>query len=275
MKQVLYYHIYMTDDIGVWSSMVTNTFIKMENNDLIEKFDQINLTVIAKNVSDINLFESFISPWVKSYPKVYFHIDYKQNKYFNDVSMLQQINSENTITENVTMQKIWNDANQYEDFKFLYIHTKGITATLNQLARGNPNRFLNYQYWREYLEWGVIENHQACIDGLTYADVAGVNYYSTPEPHFSGSFFWANSSYVKTLPDPATKDWWIELQLTTKSQWLKTAEDRFRDEMWICSKLPSNRRAVIHTLPNETNLGAITLKRKDYENKQFLSWHPV
>jgi hypothetical protein len=134
---------------------------------------------------------------------------------------------------------------------------------------------LNYQYWREYLEWGVIENYKNCLDSLEYSDLAGVNFYNTPSPHFSGSFFWATSKYIKTLPDPSTKEWWYNLQKYTKSDWLRTADDRFRDEMWVCCNEKYPLVYVLHTLPTETNLAAVTLKRQDYVGKQSLFYHPV
>ena len=87
------------------------------------------------------------------------------------------------------------------------------------------------------MSWGVIKNWRKCIDALNVGyDVAGVNYFTKPAKHFSGNFWWANSEYIKTLPDPSTKEWWEELRRKTNDAWMKTCSDRFRDEQWLCSK---------------------------------------
>ena len=96
-----------------------------------------------------------------------------------------------------------------------------------------------------------------------------MNYQETPAAHFSGAFWWAKSSYIKTLPNPWENDWWFNIQKNTQDQWLKTAPIRFKDEMWICS----NRQAKIHSIKNiiglvsNNNLSMVTLPRKLYSGE--------
>ena len=62
--------------------------------------------------------------------------------------------------------------------------------------------------------------------------MAGVNYREDPIPHYSGSFWWANSSHIRRLPDPETLDWWKDIQANATDPWLKTCPIRYKDEHW-------------------------------------------
>lgn len=75
----------------------------------------------------------------------------------------------------------------------LYFHMKGITK---QNAATED--------WRKYMEYFVIERWKDCIAKLDEGyDCCGVMWNShTPIgewPHFSGNFWWANTSYINTL----------------------------------------------------------------------------
>lgn len=156
----------------------------------------------------------------------------------NDIAMMENLESPHTITENYTFRRIYEDCqNAEEEFYVMYIHTKGITSCMRLMSKNCilAQSFKNYYYWRQFLNWGVIKRWRSCVDALDDNDVAGVNFFSSPSPHFSGNFWWAKSSYIKTLPNPATKDWWYALKEKTSNIWLKGASDRFRDEQWVCS----------------------------------------
>jgi hypothetical protein len=75
----------------------------------------------------------------------------------------------------------------------LYFHTKGIS----RYSAGTES-------WRRYMEYFVLENWKACVAKLKEGyDCCGVMWNSdTPlgfHPHFSGTFWWANTSYINTL----------------------------------------------------------------------------
>jgi hypothetical protein len=70
-------------------------------------------------------------------------------------------------------------------------HTKG----LSQLHSHNRNKSLQ---WNSYLDYYNIVNWKESIKHLETNDAVGVNVH---EPtHFSGNIYWANSNYIKTLP---------------------------------------------------------------------------
>lgn len=87
-----------------------------------------------------------------------------------------------------------------ENHKVFYVHTKGVTRPY----------WDHYTDWRDFMEYFVIEQYKLCIDALEYADVAGVNWHygagwrgaaPVAQPHFNGNFWWANSTYLKKLPE--------------------------------------------------------------------------
>jgi hypothetical protein len=164
------------------------------------------------------------------------------------------------------MQKIWNDS-QNEDMKILYLHSKGATSTLRHLQLSvEANTFKTYYYWRQFLNWGVIENWRKCYEALRLNDIAGVNFYDFPSKHFSGNYWWANSRYIKRLPDPSTKDWWINMKNKSSDSWLRSAGDRFRDEQWSCS-LDDARIYNVYSPNQENNPAGKFFPRILYEDK--------
>ena len=259
MKKKLYYHVYLTDDYGSWVYPFMEQYKLMEDKGLLKEFssDDVKISCISQNDERTHVFLKLVeSLGLKSTIHLY------ANTHENDTNMLSGINSNTTITENVTMRDIYNDSLN-EDFQILYIHTKGITSVDNHLKRGNVDVFRNYYYWRQFLNWGVIERWPEACRLLERYDIVGVNYFNQPASHFSGNFWWANSSYIRTLPDPSTIEWWNELQSRTLDSWLKTAPARFRDEMWPCSNAGA-KIASFKNLDNVTNLSAELIPRKHY-----------
>jgi len=222
-------------------------FKLMEDIGLLGEFEYTTVTVLAKEQEHLNNFISLISTFRLKNLKLCCFINERE-------------------AENVMMQEIWKKANgEQEPFQFLYVHSKGITSVQNHLMVGDAQKFKNYYYWRQFLNWGVIENWQRCVAALNSGayDLAGVNYFDSPAPHYSGAFYWGKSDYVRKLPDPSTKEWWRTLQRETQDSWLKTAEDRFRDEMWICSE-KSCRTFSVKNLDKVTNLSAEFLPSAAY-----------
>lgn len=216
-------------------------FKLLEDVGLLHDFDDVKVTAIANDKKHIENFISVLST-------------------FRNIELSVYMNEPEA--ENVMMRKMWKDS-QTDNFEMLYLHSKGITSVENHLQTGNGHTFKNYYYWRHFLNWGVIEKWKECVESLDTYDVAGVNYFDEPAPHFSGNFWWANSSYIKTLPDPSTKDWWYQLKAETKDNWLKTAPDRFRDEMWTCSNKDCKVFSV-KNLDRVTNLSAQLIRRNEY-----------
>lgn len=252
----LYYHVYLTDNPSIWSGIVIEQLRCMDESTLLKSLDNIEFVVITQNDGRVSAFKKLCETFETSAKINYTFI---QNPYKSDIEMLTNIESDATITENVTMQKIYNDA-QNEDTNLLYVHTKGITSLIKHFNRGNVHDYMKYYYWRQYLNWGVLTKWIRCYNQTLYLnDVAGINYRDNPSPHFSGNFWWSKSSYIKTLPDPSTLDWWNKLQRNTTDSWLKVASHRFRDEMWVCSN--TKKIYNIHSMEENPASELITTRR--------------
>lgn len=85
-----------------------------------------------------------------------------------------------------------------ENFNVLYMHTKGVAY----LEKGNTKEIVTF--WRKYMEYFCIGKWQECLESLREFDAAGCEFYGPKQhfsnPHFSGNFWWATSSYLRTLP---------------------------------------------------------------------------
>lgn len=115
-----------------------------------------------------------------------------------------------------------------DQFAGFYIHTKGVTKI-----------GLHSDHWREWLNEGTLvrwrENYEKICGGY---DLSGPNYLPDYQngaaPHFSGNFFWFNSSYFKDIDfiniDRSNR-YWAEFAICNKQQrghsvgWCPTGEE--------------------------------------------------
>lgn len=263
-KMIGYYHVYLTENSAIWASIVCEQLDVMLNSGLLEDINRIKIICISRNNRERETFYNLCLTYTN---KLEFY--FVDNPYSTDREMIQNLESSRTITENITMREIWKDS-QTDDFKILYLHTKGVTS-IDKHLNTNVDLYMRYVCWRQFLNWGVLDNWKTCTFELQYHDIAGVNYQKEPSAHFSGNFWWANSSYIRKLPDPATLDWWYKIKSNTTNDWLKSASDRFRDEQWPCSI----EHKVFDVYTPEINPVSKLTRRNEYIEKKNLFWHPV
>lgn len=72
--------------------------------------------------------------------------------------------------------------------KILYCHTKGAA-----------NHRHDQDNWRKEMTQGVVHHWQECVDLLNQYDAVGCRWRRSPWRHYSGTFWWATSSYLSTL----------------------------------------------------------------------------
>lgn len=72
--------------------------------------------------------------------------------------------------------------------KILYAHTKGAAN-----SRHDQNN------WRKEMTDGVVYHWRECVDLLNQYDAVGCRWRRNPWRHYSGTFWWATSSYLSTL----------------------------------------------------------------------------
>lgn len=84
----------------------------------------------------------------------------------------------------------------HDDDNVLYIHLKGCSRSNGEVEKKKMDS------WRDLLCYFTIDHHRRCLLELSSgSDACSVNYRSTPSPHFSGNFWWAKASLIKTLPN--------------------------------------------------------------------------
>jgi hypothetical protein len=231
MKIRIYYHVYLPEN-GTWPFIVIDQLKVLEESKLIFSCEKFHIRV-GGSESQFKLFKDLI----KNYPKA--TVEYVIGGF----------------AEKETVRQIWLDS-QDNDFKLLYLHTKGVTAFDKFFTKGDIKTFRNHIYWRKFLEWAVIEKWIECYDSLETHDMAGCNLVNEPLKHYAGNFWWSKSSYIKTLPDIESSEWWEN----NKNHMV----DRLIAEMWPCHKAKSMYN--MKSPKPGTWLYNYTMKREEYEN---------
>lgn len=224
-----FYHTYLTDNHATWLSVVMEQFKVMEDSDLKENLDHFFVTAITQDSKRTRYFMDLC----ESYNFNNLHMHFVQSSFADDRTMLSSIESTTqSTTEVVTLKKIW-DYCRTNDSNVLYFHSKAITGMDKLLINSDMAAFKRSVYWRQYLNWGVIEKWRECIKGLDNYDISGVNCSHDPIPHYSGNFWWSTSKHIRRLPDPATNNWWYNIQANATDHWLRTCSLRYKDEQWV------------------------------------------
>jgi hypothetical protein len=120
-----------------------------------------------------------------------------------------------------------------EDFNVLYMHTKGVAFE----EKGNTVAIVTY--WRKYLEHFCIGKWVECLQALEEFDASGCEFYGpglNVDPHFSGNFWWAKSSYLRTLPR-------VEDILVSKEH---SDPPRMKAEFWVGSNHEIRVKELFH-----------------------------
>lgn len=174
----IYFHCYC---FGSYASVLYNKYKKINNSELLKNID--NFYVIVSNTQERH--KDFLQQFSTLSNKI--KIINLPNPVFNDES----------DTLNFILQKS-NDSSTNR--RILYLHTKGVTHS-HQLVKKNVDA------WVEYLDLYNIHKWKECVDALDTNDVAGGLYESSHPKHFSGNFWWANTNYIKTLPEITEKNY--------------------------------------------------------------------
>jgi hypothetical protein len=124
---------------------------------------------------------------------------------FNVPDKAQVVYNQNHKEETETLMSLRDFCKNNQDYKVLYIHTKGVT-----------HQSMNGESWRLMMEHFVIDKWKECVGQLDEYDAVGSNlkilgpttwsdgrqsWEKAGTQHFVGNFWWANASYVNTLDD--------------------------------------------------------------------------
>lgn len=259
MKKACYYHIYLSDDIGMWSSIFLEQIKCMEDSGLLSELDYMKINCVGQNDGRAEVFASLLKTSALNEKRI--DLQFFQNTWKNDHEMINNLDNKPAVTENITIRQLWADS-QNDDMKILYFHAKAVTSTFRVLLnQRNPQLYRQNYNGRQFLNWGFLTNWKTCVDALDTHDAAGVNY-QKQYPCFGGNYWWTKSPYVRTLADPSTNDWWYKRKQESDLPWLKyEASERFKDEQWILS----NKDARVYDM----------LPLKFPEEDPFLTYFPA
>lgn len=175
MNKILYYHAFLVNN---YKLIVQDQLTKIFVSGLYESIDRIEL----RCVDPTNKNYEWIYNIVKNYPKI-------------NIKKIQ-INRENYPSNfresKITLRELSEDARNNNGV-YGYIHTKGIVNTGDFITN-----------WRLSMDYSIIVNWKLCLSFLEEGFSAvgpnlrfdtHVGYF----PHFSGTYWWSNSDYIKTL----------------------------------------------------------------------------
>lgn len=126
-------------------------------------------------------------------------------------------------TENRTILMLEHWLPAHPDWYVLYFHAKGATHPAGDGFTGR---------WRACMMKGVVTNWRRCVADLDAGyDAVGSHWMvppaTPPGQHiFAGTFWWATSNFLRTLPS-------IEARDRIKVSGLDSAESRYEAEVWL------------------------------------------
>ncbi len=146
--------------------------------------------------------------------------------------------------EKPLLRKMRELAEQEQTDKLIwYGHTKGITKIGTWCEE-------NVWDWLEYLLYFNFEQWRTAVEVLNGSwNTYGVNLRLQPETHYSGNFWWAKSSYLKTLP-------------------LEIGSEYLDSEMWIGR---SGYFKGYNAFESYVNHYSQSYKRVQYENESWIN----
>jgi len=242
MKKYIYYHIYLTEETGCWYNLFLDQLYDVIDSGLYNNIEKMYIVCIGKK-SEVDLFVGICNCYekIQVLDRLYLDEDKTEDLSLQHTSRIEYDKS-NVYDEVQTMKHLQEHAKR-EDAQFLYFHSKGITAAWRMREEKHSQAFVNYYLWRKFLQWGCIENWKLCVDKLETHSAAGVNFGTWPVPHYSGTFWWTKSEYVRKLPDINENDWWSVLMRTTPLNTFNS--NRNKPEMWIGTKFDNDFYNII------------------------------
>jgi hypothetical protein len=208
MRNKLYYHFYIPDTPSHWKLLLYEQLDCIEGSELHLQCE-VEICVSSNQENYDELQEI-----IKSYP-------FLKSSWFDIISNGNHF-------EGPTLLKLYDECSLYDNVG--YVHSKGITSLSKKVNR-----------WRKLIEYGVIERWEDNINALNAGyDTSGIFYTDKWVTlnnkryfYYSGNFWWAKSSYIKTLKRPILNFWKVEPD-EDEDLW----NSRHRYELWLCLKNP-------------------------------------
>jgi len=176
MKKInIYYHVCLINN-GL--SIAQEQLYLLHMSGLLSKCNALNIGVLYENLDDYTQLTKIIS---------YYNLD-------NKIKILFYKHNDGSWEQDTAIEfKKYSDSINDDEY-ILYFHNKGTTHY-------NKSSEISTRYWRHYLEHFNILKWEDCIskldDGYESCGVQWLpGFYSK---HYSGTFFWINTSIIKKI----------------------------------------------------------------------------
>lgn len=170
---LIVYHCYLTKK---WKELITQQLDRLINSKLYDEADNIYVTI---NLGDVEI-EDVIS-FFKRYEKLNLEFFKDNHGEYPGILKVKQLSKE-------------------FDAKILYFHTKGVSNNWTTFNGGEISdiKSKNSNYWREFMEYFLIDNWRECVSKLDYYDNVGA---SLNGKEFWGNFWWTKTSHINKTCD--------------------------------------------------------------------------
>lgn len=160
MKSSIYFHV---GAIGEYQQIFNEIYSQIKESGLLNEVESLTIGLVGSSRLEIENNDKI---------KVHKNSNLELGEFFT-LDLLK--NFSNSTTEN---------------YKVLYLHTKGVTTPNNPCIVD----------WRNYMTYFNVNQYKECFNTLEDYDSCGVDLVTEPCLHYSGNFWWANSQYIKKLP---------------------------------------------------------------------------
>jgi len=177
---LIVYHIFC---INNYLKIVTQQLDRLKTSGLYDWCDKLEITCIDTSGEFLGIDEL-----VKDLDKV------TLNKFTSNAYEYEGIN------------KVWEYSQQY-DGKVFYFHTKGVSNLYNNLETKveSPRKQKGIAWWKEIMEYFLIDNFQDCVQKLDEYDQCGV---TNNDKWWWGNFWWSNLFFIRANDKPFQGDRW-------------------------------------------------------------------
>ena len=148
----------------------------------------------------------------------YNEIDLNDLMLDNKKIILKHVSNDISVYELYTLQFLYEYAKELreEDCNILYLHTKGVGRENNECIED----------WIKYLCYFNIIKWKDCINYLLEYKTCGIDLRDFVSLHYSGNFWWAKASHIRTLIEP--------IKFTFKDYPNSLNSERHNQEFWVC-----------------------------------------
>jgi hypothetical protein len=175
MSIQVYYHIFALNN-DRFLNIIKEQIEYIINSPIYDKIDKVNICLTGNCKDNFDKTIEYIS----TLDKFYF-----RKCQLGDTSYER-------FTLSALKEDIMYDENSSKN-KYLYMHSKGVSTAVKSHVKP-------VDYWRKCMMYFLLTKGDICLKKLDEYDTVGIFRHPTHhKPHYSGNFWWATGSYLRTL----------------------------------------------------------------------------